>query len=117
VKRPLTVWIIFGVRLTIVVAGFARLSGLIIELEAAEHKLRRQAEFDENVRGALWRMDSAVAPIIAEENSRPYFAYRPFYDRNQPYRSMFVPAEYPDQNALTPSPLLSGAGDLVKLHF
>ena len=31
------------------------------------------------MRLALWRMDSKAAPIIARENSRPYFVYSAFY--------------------------------------
>ena len=116
-KRPRTVWLIFGVCLAIVATGLLRLSALIVGLENTERELRQQSAFEESIRVALWRMDSAVAPIIAEENSRPYYSYRAFYDGKQPYRSMFVPPEYPDVALLTPSPLLTAPRDIIKLHF
>ncbi len=47
-------------------------------LDQAEAKARRQAAVEENVRLALWRMDSALAPLVAQESARPYFAYSSF---------------------------------------
>ena len=44
---------------------------------------------DENVRLALWRMDSALAPLIAQESVQPYFAYGAFYPLDRAYTCMF----------------------------
>jgi signal transduction histidine kinase len=47
------------------------ISGLALNLEAGEAEARRHAAFEERVRLSLWRMDSALAAFLAEENARP----------------------------------------------
>ena len=43
----------------------------VLRLDAAEAESRRRAQLEENVRLALWRMDSALAPLLATEHARP----------------------------------------------
>lgn len=61
----------------------------------AERAARARAEREESVRLALWRMDSAVAAIIATENAR-------------------APQEYASGGS---SPLLEHAPPFARLHF
>jgi signal transduction histidine kinase len=60
---------------------------------------RRQAELEQKVRRALWRMDVKLMPLLAQEAARPYSVYRPLY----------VPsvAEGQGVTQVRPSPLLT----------
>jgi signal transduction histidine kinase len=93
----------------------ARLGAMALELGRAEARLRRQAALDENVQLALWRMDSALASLIAEEGTRPYFTYSAFYPAERAYTHMFEVVGKGD--VLVPSPLLTFRSPRVRLHF
>jgi signal transduction histidine kinase len=114
-KRPWQIWLIFGICGLAVLAALGRLTFKALELDRAEALARRQAALEENSRLALWRMDSAMAPLVARESARPYFAYQPFYSvaeaagRTSNGRSM--------AGKLAPSPLLTRAVPQVRLHF
>jgi signal transduction histidine kinase len=47
----------------------------VIRLDRSEAAAREQADVEESVRLALWRMDSALTLMVAQESSRPYLAY------------------------------------------
>ena len=84
-------------------------------LERAEAKARRQAALEENLQLALWRMDSALAPLMAEESARPYFTYSPLYPAERAFTCMF--AEIQKGDVLVPSPLLTFTSPQIRLHF
>jgi signal transduction histidine kinase len=86
-----------------------------LRLDHAEAEARRHAVLEENVRLALWRMESAVGPLIAQETSRPYFSYSPFYAANRAYTRMF--SEMKQGEVLVPSPLLRRVSPYIVLHF
>ena len=73
-KRFGAVWLIFGLCVVLAAGAMARLGATALALERAEARARRQAALEENLQLALWRMDSALAPLMAEESARPYFA-------------------------------------------
>ncbi|MFW6108124.1 MAG: sensor histidine kinase [bacterium] len=125
-KRPWLIWTAFGLCLLLVLAAMSWTSHTVLRLERAEARARRQAAdaeveirrrttVEENVRLALWRMDSTLAPIIAQENARPYFAYQPFHPAERAYTRMYRPIEKGD--VLIPSPLLRGTPRFVRVHF
>lgn len=114
-KRPLGIWLAFGFCLALAALAMARLGGMALELERAEARMRRQAALDENLQLALWRMDSALAPLIAEEGTRPYYTYTAFYPAERAYTHMFEVVEKGD--VLVASPLLTYASPRVRLHF
>lgn len=62
--------------LALVLAAMAWLSRLVLKLDAEGKEALRQAAFEENVRLALWRMDSALTGLISLENARPYASYQ-----------------------------------------
>ena len=93
----------------------ARLGGTALDLERAEAKARRQAALEENLQLALWRMDSALAPLMAEESARPYFTYSPLYPAERAFTNMF--AEIQKGDVLMPSPLLTFTSPQIRLHF
>jgi signal transduction histidine kinase len=59
----------------LVAAAMAWLSRLAFKLESDGKAALRQAAFEENVRLALWRMDSTLSGLISMENARPYESY------------------------------------------
>jgi signal transduction histidine kinase len=107
-SRPWQIWTVFGLGLAVMLAAMAWLS---VELCGASGR----ALLEENVRLALWRMESVLGPLVAQESGRPYFTYTPFYPAERAYTRMFAPIEGGDVRL--PSPLLVLDSPLVKLHF
>ncbi len=78
-RRPLHVALVFAGCVAVLFGAMAYLSVLALRLDHAETQARSQAAYEESVRLALWRMDSKAAPLIARENSRPWYVYSAFY--------------------------------------
>lgn len=112
--RRLT-WLIFAVCALLLIDGLGWVTWQVLRLERSERLARQDAQLQEAVRLALWRMDGMLSPIIAAESGRPYFQYRAFYPAARAYDQMWEPAE--PGEVLVPSPLLSGAGEYIRLHF
>ncbi len=108
-------WLVFGVCALLVLEGLGYVSWRMLRLESREQALSRDAREQEILRLALWRVDSAMTPLLAGETARPYFHYRAFYPAERAYTRMWeevLPGE-----VLVPSPMLHGTGDFIKLHF
>jgi signal transduction histidine kinase len=108
-NRPWQIWLAFAVCLAVVVGavGWVSVKALVVE---------QQAVLEENGRLALWRMDSSMAPLVAQESARPYFTYASFYSAERAYGRVFNRKGDADVNV--PSPLLSQAGSpFIRLHF
>jgi signal transduction histidine kinase len=114
-KRLAPVWLIFGLCVALAAWAMARLGSTALALERAEARARRQAELEEHLQLALWRMDSALVPLMAEESARPYFSYSPLYPAERTYTRMFAEIERGD--VLIPSPLLTFTSPRIRLHF
>ncbi len=110
--RPWHTWVIFTLCLAVVLAAMGWMSLTVLRLERFTW---RQATLEENVRLALWRMDSALAPLIAQESARPYFTYNAFYPAQRAYTRMFEEIQLGE--VLIPSPLLDQASPYILLHF
>jgi signal transduction histidine kinase len=67
--------LIFGVCAAVLLAGVGWISLTAVRLDRAGERMRARAALEENVRLALWRMDSDVAPLIAREAARPTGEY------------------------------------------
>src|SRR5215204_522117 len=98
-------WFIFSLCVIIGLAAMAWISLTVVRLD-------RQAQVEENVRLALWRMDSSLAPLIAQETARPYFAYSPFIRTQRAYNKAYSEVE-----VMIPSPLLTQDSPLIRMHF
>ena len=72
---PRLTWLAFGACLAVVALVMGWLTVTVLRLDHAEAEAGRQALVEENIRLALWRMDSAMGPLIAAESARPYFVY------------------------------------------
>src|SRR4051812_49453938 len=114
-KQSRPAWLMFGFCVALTAAAIARVGSTALDLERAEARARRQAALEENLQLALWRMDSALAPLMAEESARPYFAYSPLYPAERAFTRMF--AEIQGGDVLVPSPLLTFDSPRVRLHF
>lgn len=110
--RPWHTWAAFGVCSVVVLGAMAWISGTVLRLERG---MRGQAHLEENVRLALWRIDSALAPFITQESARPYFTYTPFYPAERAYTRMFAEIEKGD--VLVPSPILVQVSPWILVHF
>ncbi|YCM45791.1 ATP-binding protein [Verrucomicrobiaceae bacterium 227] len=114
-NRP---WVIWSVMLTCAVLVLGMFAWITQRALVSEHE-RVRAEADallgERVRLSLARMDSVGSDLLLVENLRP-----PMY-----YRSYFSPSDIVTNDlqgveqgvVLQPSPLMTGVGDLVDLHF
>ena len=114
-NRPWQIWSAFALCLAVVLAAMGWVSLTALSLEGAQNEARRQAKLEENVRLALWRMDSSVSPLIARESARPYFTYTAFYPAGRAYTRMFE--EIQKGEVLLPSPLLTELPPNILLHF
>ena len=61
-------------------------------------------------------MDSQIAPLVAQESARPYFAYNSFYSGERAYGRMFNQGKG-DVDVTIPSPFLTQPESGVLLHF
>jgi signal transduction histidine kinase len=113
--KPRHVWTLFALCTAALLAAMAWSSAMVLGLESSQAAARAQAAVEENARLALWRMDSTLAALVAQESARPYFHYRAFYPAANAYTDMF--AETVPGQALLPSPLLRETTPYVVLHF
>jgi signal transduction histidine kinase len=114
-KRPLHIYIVFGLCLVLVLGAMGWASFSVLRLDEESASARKQAILEENERLALWRMDSKLATLIGRENARPYYAYEPFYPAEKAYTRMFSKIETGE--VLVPSPLLTEDNPQVLIHF
>ncbi len=87
----------------------------VLRLDESEHKARLEASREEKVRLALWRMDSFLAGLVSQENSRPYHHYRPLFPAGAAYNRML--SNISKDDVLIPSPLMNPQNPEVKLRF
>ncbi len=76
-KRPWQIWLLFGACVLAATAGMAWLTRQTLQADEHRRAAEAEAELDERVSLTLWRMDTELAPIIAEEVIRPPSAFRP----------------------------------------
>ncbi len=77
-NRPLHIWSIFAVCAVVLLSAVTWVTATALRLEQAQGKAQRQAEFEEKVRLALWRMDSLLTALVVEESARPPSHYKAF---------------------------------------
>jgi signal transduction histidine kinase len=114
-NRSWQMWCVFGACLALVLVAMGWVSRIAYRLESAEREAQRQAALEESIQLALWRMEAALSPLLAEESGRPYFAYRPFHTPASAYTHLSDPADVDE--VLLPSPLLRQRPPFVRVHF
>ena len=101
-------WLVFGTGALAVIITLAWISLVVLRLEA-------QAQHQQFMRLALWRMDGWLGPHLSTEANRPYFVYLPFYPHERAYTRILNEIE--PGEVYTPSPLLTFQSDIFPLHF
>ncbi len=110
-KRPWQVWLTLAVCGAVVASAMGWLTVHALRADRERSQARAAADLEQRVSLALWRMDTKLAPLIAEESARPHFYYSPFITVEAP-RSKGGP----DREQVA-SPLLTGANTSVLLNF
>jgi signal transduction histidine kinase len=116
-KRPWQVWLLYFAGLAGVMGAFAWLTVKAVELDRAESLARQQAELEEDVSRALWRIDALLTPLLAEEAARPEFVYRAIYPSDA---NLIGPAAKGGQTGTMRrvlSPLLVDPPQFTLVHF
>jgi signal transduction histidine kinase len=67
-NNVIKLWGGFAAIVALALVGLFIITKLVLKSEAAEAEARRVAALSENLRVALWRLDTALSPIIAQEN-------------------------------------------------
>lgn len=85
-KKPWQVWTLYLLCLALVVPTMAWLTMKIVEQDRLRESdridtelARREAELQDLLNSALYRMDWKLSPIVAQEAARPYYLYQAFY--------------------------------------
>lgn len=68
-KQAWKTWMVFCACCAVAAAAMGWVTTVALRLDSLERAARRDAELEERVRLALWRMDSALAPLLAAENA------------------------------------------------
>ncbi len=129
-KKPLQLWFLFVLCLVMILPAMIWLTYKAVELD---HRLledrrqtelaRREAELQEKITSALYRMDWKLGPHIAREAARPWYLYESFYDLPPPASKrgntdeQAVISMPSPRSASLPSPLLYQQSEFVQLHF
>lgn len=114
-NRHVIIWLSFAACAAI---GFGVLGWFTREMVRMRHETaesERLAAIEENVRLALWRMDSAMASVHGLEAARPWRQYESFVPIGAAFSDEFSPLS--NKSILTPSPLLLNTPPFVRLHF
>lgn len=114
-NHPWKIWLTFGLCSVVVLCVMAWVSKTAWRLDRSQAEARAQAELEEKVRLALWRMDSMLSPLVAQESARPYFTYSAFHPAERAYSRMYNPLAPSD--VLVPSPLLTQVSTNILLYF
>lgn len=113
--RPFLRWFLFLACLAVFGAVMVWISGRSLELEAQRRVAAEEAQVQEKVRLALWRMDALASALLIRENARPAHHYQAFYAPDDLYAS--ATRSIPKGEVVMPSPLFGVLPDLVHLHF
>jgi len=113
--RPLTRWLLFLTSLAVFGGVMGWISLRMMDLEKRRQLSEQDAQVQEKVRLALWRMDSLASGLLIRENSRPASHYQAFYAPDDLFNG--VMQAVPKGQVLMPSPLFGTPPDLVRLHF
>lgn len=76
-NRPWQVWLVFLVCVAAAATAMIWLTQQALRADELRRAAEAETELEQRVSLALWQMDTALAPIIAEEVIRPAAAYRP----------------------------------------
>lgn len=110
-KRPWQVWLAFLLCGAVVAAAMGWLTVHALRADRERSQARAAADLEQRISLALWRMDTKLAPLIAEEIARPHFFYNSFITVEAPAAKGGPAVEQ------APSPLMNSTASNVYLNF
>lgn len=114
-RKPLHIWITFLACFGLLLAAMAWVSWHTLALERTREEAARDADQQERVRLALWRLDFQASALLMRENARPPHDFRPFHAPEGLVNKSY--ANVTKGEVLVPSPLLAEVPEHVLLHF
>ena len=114
--RPWFRWLLFALCVGLFVAAMAWVTHRMMGMDRQRDASEREAQVQEKMRLALWRMDSLVSTLLIRENSRPPGHYQAFHSPEDLFSNRSQ-RELPKGEAVMPSPLLGEPPEFVHLHF
>ena len=114
-RKPLHIWITFLACFGLLLAAMAWVSWHTLALERTREEAARDADQQERVRLALWRLDFQASALLMRENARPPTDFRPFHAPEGLVNKAY--ANVAKGDVLVPSPLLAEVHEHVLLHF
>lgn len=114
-RKPLHIWITFLACLGLLLAAMAWVSWHTLALERTREEAARDADQQERVRLALWRLDFQASALMIRENARPPHDFRPFHSPEGLVNKAY--GNVAKGEVLVPSPLLAEVPEHVLLHF
>ncbi|MFN0077290.1 MAG: sensor histidine kinase [Prosthecobacter sp.] len=114
-RKPLHIWITFLACLGLLLAAMAWVSWHTLSLERTREEAARDADQQERVRLALWRLDFQASALMIRENARPPHDFRPFHSPEGLVNKAY--GNVAKGEVLVPSPLLAETPEHVLLHF
>ncbi len=114
-KRPWIHWLLFALCLAVFTGAVLSITRRALAMEGQRQAAAAEAQRQEKIRLALWRMEAVAGALLIRENARPPHHYQAFF---QPEDVILSASEaLPPGRALLPSPLFDNLPDLVRLHF
>jgi signal transduction histidine kinase len=115
IARRRLVWAAFAACCTAGAAVLVAMSLATLRFEQASFEARGAVAHESRIGTALWRMDSWLAPLLAQEAARPWSEYRTFQSQQEAYTNTL--SKLAPNQVVTPSPLLGFRSELIQLHF
>ena len=106
---PWRIGIAFCIATLGVLAGMIWMTNQVLRLESSEAEAMQRAGIEENVRLALWRIDSALSPILAQESVRPNS-----FPSTSPYVKMCFQFAADGDLKTLPSPQIENTAQLMQ---
>ncbi len=114
-RKPLHIWLIFLACFGLLLGAMAWVGWHTLALERERETAAREADQQERVRLALWRLDFQASALMMRENARPPHDFRPFHAPEGLVNKSYGNVTKGD--VLVPSPLLAEVPEHVLLHF
>jgi len=114
-RKPLHIWITFIACLGLLLAAMAWVSWHTLALERERETAAHEADQQERVRLALWRLDFQASALMIRENARPPYDFRPFHSPEGLVNKSY--SNVAKGEVLLPSPLLAEVPEHVLLYF